>query len=413
MLDVDDGARELAADPATDLELLIKEARSRARRRWLRNTGIVGSLAAVFAGGAILSGRAPSGPVRPAGHDAARPAASPRAVQWPRLFVDTVATAEANTALQIRESATGRIVEPGLTAPRGAWSQVLAVAATAPDSFVVALRRGSPRDTSTTSCATQLYRLRLTTRGRVQALTAVGPALPGYVGSLAASAGGRMIGYSLIDGMCTKGASNYLGVLDTVTGRTRQWSEKSLLDTTAQYLGLTGGVSMTADGRELMFSATVSRSYKTMPAFELLILRTDARPGTDASRTVLRHAGNSVAFTQAIVSPSGRSFYLTSSMPTRKSSDRSRLLAYRTGSSKPYRTLATYTGVPPYGAALDPSGQWLLVPYKLEQGTQQTHWRGGLHLARINTTRGKRAKFFIPLAGFGSMSPPGGMFTAW
>jgi hypothetical protein len=331
----------------------------------------------------------------------------------PTFFADSVATAEADTSLQIRASTNGRLIETDLRVPRGAsGAQVLAVAVIGSHSFVVALRQGSVLP-NTSSCKSQLYRVQLNARGRFHALRPVGPALPGYVGSLAASAGGRIIGYSLIDGMCTRGGPTYIGILQPATDRIRQWHERALLATTAKYVDPTGGVSITADGRELMFAASVSWSDRAIGAYEVAVVRTNALRRTTESRVVLRRAGSRLGFIQAIISPSGRSFYLTSSAPVGRSSDRAWIREYRTGFTKPYATLVRFTDTSPYGVTLDPSGQWLLVPYKLDQGTQQNHWHGGLHLLTINTANDKRSTFFVPLPGFGSMSPPGSMLTAW
>jgi hypothetical protein len=90
----------------------------------------------------------------------------------------------------------------------------------------------------------------------------------------------------------------------------------------------------------------------------------------------------------------------------------------------PRATLATFTGEDGcYGAQLDPSGRWLLIPYGLTPprvvgpiGEQRRTWgaRGKLHLARINTITGARSPLTLwTPAGFGSMSPPTGMDAAW
>jgi hypothetical protein len=85
---------------------------------------------------------------------------------------------------------------------------VSALAATGTDSFVIALQVGD-------GCATRLYRVVLSDRGRPGGLSPVGPELPGSVWSLAATTGGGVIGYAVSG--CGKGDPGYIGVFDTRT----------------------------------------------------------------------------------------------------------------------------------------------------------------------------------------------------
>jgi hypothetical protein len=403
----------------------------------VRRLGLFGCLAVLLAGGLLWTGGSSGGS---AGDSrAARSVVPGRAVPWPAYFADANTSSEGNSGLQIRESNTGRLTDPVmppreggypdpvLPEPKDANSGVLALAATGPDSFVVALLKGSPLHPQASGCATQIYSVRLNALGRVHSLTPIGHALPGYIYSLTANAGGSKIGYALQGEPCAKGSPGYLGVLDAANGRTHQWSDVGMYGETVGNVALAGGMSMTANGGELVFPVSDSPPYKTIRAYEVRMLRTDAAGGTVAARStvLLRHRGYLLAYGTAVISPDGYSLYLCSYRGgSAVESSRLQLVKYRTKSMTPYSTLATFTGEDGCnGAQLDPSGRWLLIPYGLTPprvvgpiGEQQRTWggRGKLHLARINTITGARSNLTLwTPAGFGSMSPPTGMDAAW
>lgn len=398
----------------------------------LRRLGLFGCLAALLAGGLVWTAASSEG--SRSGRSVSRSAA-----RWPPFFVDANTSSEGNSGLQIRESTTGRLVDPVMRTLRGGYpdpvlpeskdtdSGVLALAATGPDSFVVALLKGSPLHPQASGCATQLYRVRLNALGRVHSMTPIGHALPGYVYELTANAGGSRIGYALQGEPCAKGSPGYVGVLDAANGRTRQWSDVGMYGVTVGNVALAGGLSMTANGRELVFPVSVSPPYKTIRAYEVRLLRTDAASGTVAARStvLLRHPGYLLAYGTTVISPDGASLYLCSERDgsTIKRSG-SQLVKYTTASMKPHSTLATFTGVDGCNETqLDPSGRWLLIPYGLTPprvvgptNDQHRTWggRGKLHLARINTITDARSNLTLwTPAGFGSMSPPTGIDAAW
>ena len=154
---------ETGADP----EALIKEARRRQRRR----RTAVGLVIVVMLAGAVTAsviGTGGHSPGRRSPHRApAVSGAFGRSVQ-PRFFADAVTTSEGNGSLEVRASASGTLV-----AQEGA--SVFGLAATGTDTFVVALQVGD-------GCATRLYRIRLSGRGRPGGLSPVGPELPGPAG---------------------------------------------------------------------------------------------------------------------------------------------------------------------------------------------------------------------------------------
>jgi hypothetical protein len=404
----------------------------------VRCVALLGCLAVSLAGGLLwISGS--SGRSAGAGR-AGLSVLSARAVPWPKFFADANSSTEGNSGLQIRESATGRLTDPDpvwhpqkgtypdpvLPTPKDADAGVLALAATGPDSFVVALQQSSPLRSQAVGCATQLYSIRVNALGHVRSFTPVGHPLPGYVYYLAANAGGSTIGYAMQGRPCGKGSPGYLGVLDVSNKRTHQWSDVGMYGVSVGNVVLSGGLSMTANGRELVFPASVSPPYKTIRAYEVRMLQTDAAAGTVAarSRVLLRHPGYQLGYQAAVISPGGRSLYLCVHRGGSTIADaRSQLVGYRTKGMRPYATLARFSGEDGcYGAQLDPSGRWLFVPYGVTAPRvfgpdgHQRAWggRGRLHLARVNTVTGARSnlKLWTP-DGFGSTSPPTGMDVAW
>ena len=204
---------------------------------------------------------------------------------------------------------------------------------------MVALQKGSPTRPDATECATQLYRAELTASGQVRSFNRLGHALAGYVYALAANKGASTVAYALWARPCAKGSPGALGVLDTATGRTHQWSDVGMYGVTTGSVGMAGGLSLTANGRELVLPVSVSRSNGAASASEVIRLPTGAPAGTVARRStvLLRHPGYRVAYQAAVIGPRGRSLYVCAerSGPT-VASDREQLLAYHTGSSGPH-----------------------------------------------------------------------------
>jgi hypothetical protein len=161
----------------------------------------------------------------------------------PRFFADTVDSVEGNGPLQVRDSATGRLV-----AEDEHTFGVTAMAATGARSFVIAAPVGD-----NFSCVTRLYRPKLSSHGRVGRLSPLSAEVRGEVWSLAASANGRVIGYAVSG--CGKGQPGYLGVLDARTGRTRKWRDVSLGGVSPGDVAVNGPfLSMSAGGRLLAFA---------------------------------------------------------------------------------------------------------------------------------------------------------------
>ena len=261
-----------------DLEALIKEARRRQHRRYLA----VGLAVVVMLAGAVgvtvsVTGPGGHGP----SHQGARrvPTArgkSPSSTVFarsamPRFFADAVTTGEGNESLQVRASANGRLV-----AQEEHMTGVYGLAATGADSFVIALQAGA-------GCAARLYRVQLNGQGHPGGLSPVGPELRGLVWSLAASAGGGIIGYAVSG--CAKGDPGYIGIFDTRTGRSERWSDVNLGGVSPGNVAMQGALSMSASGRLLAFTGWDVAGDGRYTSQVVRVLSTTAPAGTVAERS--------------------------------------------------------------------------------------------------------------------------------
>ena len=191
---------------------------------------------------------------------------------------------------------------------------VTGLAATGPRSFVVTMNAPN-------ACATRLYRVRMGAAGLPGALAPIGPTLPGMLWSLAAGAGGRVIGYAVSG--CSKGAPGYPGVLQLSSGRARQWGNVSLGGLSSGSLVLQGQLSISANGRLLVFATDAMSRDGVFTGQSVRVLATDAPPGAVArrSRVVYRQGAPGAAgrldLAAASISPSGTSVYVCRQAGTR------------------------------------------------------------------------------------------------
>lgn len=331
----------------------------------------------------------------------------------PRFFADTVNTVEGNGPLQVRDSAAGRLVAedrhtsgmPGITA----------LVATSDRSFVIA----APAD-SNFSCVTRLYRFRVNAQGRPGRLAPLGQNVRGHVWSLAASVRGQVIGYAVSG--CGKGQPGYLAVLDTRTGRTRQWTDVSLGGESPGNVAVAGPfLSMSANGRMLAFAGwDVAGNWHLVGYGHLTrqvvrVLPAGAAPGTVAQRShvVLSRPLSGPDLAAVAVSPGGGSFYLCTQRDRRGQSIRT-IAAYATATGALQRVIVTVTGTPVPAAcqmALDPSGRFLLLTSSLSNPRYPRN--PVLGLVRIDLTTRSAATLTVRLPPNGGMDPYAGMSTAW
>lgn len=404
------------AEGDVEAQILIKEARERARRRRRRGVlALVGLLAVAV--GVFAAVRSPSGGAPRVLRDkstsppAAAPAAAP-AVQ-PPFFADTQGSGEGNGPLQVRDSGTGQVVWQDERATSA--DDVTGLAAAGPAGFVIALNAPG-------GCATQLYRVRLNSSGRPDATAPVGPTLPGTLWSLAVGDGGQVIGYAISG--CSKDAPGYLGVLQVSSGRTRQWGGMSLGGVSSGNLALQGPLSVSANGRLLAFAAAaLSQPDGLITARSVRVLTADAPPGSVAerSRVVYREAARStgagLGLAAAILSSSGKSVYLCLQSATRTEAT-AQIVAYGiTGTPRTVVTTFTAHGTWPQvtcsSMALDTSGRFLLVPYSLRNigrpGSEMIQ-----QVARISLATRATSTVSVEMPGSGTISQESGMsIVAW
>jgi hypothetical protein len=352
------------------------------------------------------------------GTDGRRITSSPEVIAQPglpRFFADTVDTVQGNGPLQVRDSATGRLVaqgKPMFGVPPG----ITALVATTGRSFVNAAPAGND-----VSCVMRLYRVNLNAQGRLGRLSPLGKAVRGYVWSLAASVGGQVTGYAASG--CAKGQPGYLAVLDTHTGRTRHWSDVSLAGESPGNVAMGWPfLSMSANGRVLAFAgADVAGNWHAVGYGHLTrqvvrVLPTGAAPGTVAQRShvVLSRPLSGPELAAVAISPDGGSFYLCT-RSYRQDKYVMTIAAYTTAAGGRQRVIATLPGaiIPTTcQMALDPAGRFLLVTDSLSN-PQGYPGIPVLRLARIDLTMRAVAVLNIKLPRGGGMDPYAGMSTAW
>lgn len=415
------------ADDLAEAQALIQEARARARRRRTRVAVAVACAAAAAVGSLAAAGGFPRSRAG-TGTRTAAPGAAANLAGPPRYFIDAPGGNGAYGWLEIRSSATGKLVaQPRFPAALRGYLPPYGLAATGPDSFVVGMM--APSD-----CSTQFFRLQLDDQGRPGPLTRIGPTLPGELTALTASAGGGLIGYAIDDSGCNKGSTGpgaYLGVLDVRSGRTTQWTQGAHVN---PLLGRISQLSMSANGSVLAFTQTTGKPVGgggvTVTGLEVRVLPTDAAPGTVAerSRVVARtkpaFSGMGLGANTVLLSPSGTSFYLCSepmALPrkdTGKVVETARIVAFRTDTGKQTGVITTFSMsyTPPRGVsyyppsfgcssmALDPSGRFLLVPYRQVPLNMKTNNSGALvGGAVVNITTGAKSTWTLHF-GAGAMS---------
>jgi hypothetical protein len=257
--------------------------------------------------------------------------------------------------LSVYNAQTGRrvsvIKEPG----HGAT--FVATVATAPGRFVVAIGRQRP-------CSSRLYRLRLTRQGRPGRLTPLpGGRIDGRLGAasaLAASPGGRVIGYSASH--CS-GGPGWAGIIRPATGQSRRWPLKSE--------GLLS-LAMSPGGQTLFFdNSAVFGGDGTIRA-----LPTDAPAGPMTARArIVLPASSGVDMNGSIALAGGGRILLA----CREVQHTAILLAYSAATGGQLAVLRTWPNVDiaPCTLTLASSGGYLLVtdigahPWRVRLGSGQ------------------------------------------
>jgi hypothetical protein len=260
----------------------------------------------------------------------------------------------------VRDTATGRAVSQR---GHGLSHRVTAVAAIGGGAAFIAAEEAP------VSCGSQLYWFRLDRRGRVSALSPLGPALGGEVNSLTASADGQTIAYTLAG--CRQGDRGYLRVLNLRTGQLGRWSSVDL--TGNGRIGMASDLTLSADGKLLAFVGWLPGGQH--PASVRILATSRSQPGDllGLSRPVRQLpgiAGGPEPQDAIALSPRGRVVYLCSVSAQRRSRVTT-IASYRTATGRaagPSVQLAAGTpanGHPLPGCAMTVShdGRYALVSY--------------------------------------------------
>lgn len=266
----------------------------------------------------------------------------------PFRVVVTVNDDNRESKLLVESAATGHAVST--LAPPWHGAMWIDVAATGDATrFIVA---AAPESSPYTP--TRLYALTLSARGTVTGLTPLAvPTLPGEITSLAASADGSTVAYTTFG----PGAVYEAGVI--TGGRTRHWSVSA---------GAIAGmwhVSVSSDGGVLaLITQGLGRGGVENTAW---VLPTGSAPGslTARARRVYDHsyvggAGHAATILDsALISPDGRTLYLSTTASSASGRTVTSVTAYRTADKASLGTISTWEGG--YPEVLSPVGGMLLV----------------------------------------------------
>jgi hypothetical protein len=276
---------------------------------------------------------------------------------YPRFQVVVTYKSDGGSSLRVESAATGHVVTTVVSPGPGAvWGTVAAVGDTG--RFVVA---AAPKFSvsGSLSMPTRLYMLTLSARGTVAGLAPLPiPVLQGQVTSLAASADGRTVAYTLVP--LDSRADRVVGI---VTGRTtRHWTIGGLTRTTGMFY-----VSVSSDGRMVAF-VTQDQAVGE----EVWVLPTGSAPGgiTASARKVLEFRsiyspGEVKWLHSALISPDGRTLYVATSTSSAGGKVVTALRAYPTAGGASPRTVTTFdVGFDEVqGENLTPAGGGLLLAW--------------------------------------------------
>jgi hypothetical protein len=318
---------------------------------------VLGPAAAMVATAAVIAGVTLAAqylagryePMPSAGH-APMPSAARRAALGPGpvappppFFVGRVGGLN-DTSLGVYRATTGRMVAR-LAPPAG-----LAFAATAAtaDSHVFVLAAVPRR--SSGACATWLYRLGLSAAGQPSLTRLAVPKVAGRLRvptALAASATGKVIGYSTFTCRTRGYDSGHVGVIDLATGRVRTW----------ELHGTVLGMSASADGRALAFTFTGSNGRPTAD-----MLRTDAAPGPMARRARVVVSTAAIGAGQVAVNRTGGVLLACAQNASGEPRQTARLAAYNAATGHLIGVLRSWQSwLGPCTISAVPAGGYLLV----------------------------------------------------
>jgi hypothetical protein len=267
---------------------------------------------------------------------AARATRAATAGQYPPFQVlRTANDSNGETALMVVSAATGHVMSRLAPPP---WHDALwtSVAATAdPTRFIVA----AATTASEGWAPTRLYTLTLSARGTVIRLAPLAvPTLPGNVTSMAASADGSTVAYT----MQARGGANEVGVI--TGGRTRQWSASG------PSIEAIDNVSVSRDGDMIAFTGNGSTEDDT--EITAWVLPTGSAPGnvTVRARKVYdrTYVGEPPGSGEtAVISPDASTLYLSTNTSSAGGKAVNTVTAYSTASQAAPRTISAWDNIAP------------------------------------------------------------------
>ena len=241
--------------------------------------------------------------------------------------------------LQVVATATWQTVGQ-ITAPAG---QTLEAAAGAADdrTFVVAADLNMQ-----TTCSTWLYELQLNSQGQPGTLMQLGPKTAGLPTSIAISADGRTVGYSIVH--CAGGAARQIslsqaigkiGVLNVASGQSKEWSFSLAEDYTRD-------LSLSGDGSRIGFSSYldgVPAGSNTTPVGR--VISADAPTGTVLQRAqiLIRPTQSPYSGVDSVaLSPDGGTLYACTHSGSSATDETQSVRAYDTATGQQTRVLRTW-----------------------------------------------------------------------
>lgn len=321
------------ASPMLDAMPLPRQRRITSFMPLVAAAAVIAAIAAAVAVPRLTG--VPGPPANPAA------ASTGAAAPWQRppfQVIETLTDGGHQSALLVEQAASGKVLSTMAAPGHGAiWA---GVAATGDDKkFIVAAQPGTVPYTPT-----RLYTLTLSARGTISALTPLAvPALAGEITSLAASADGSTVAYTM-DAPQAPAAGLVAGV---IRGQhTRQWAMpmngRGLLD-----------VTLSADGSMLAFSTggTARRGIEDTA----WVLPASAPPGSlnAAARklydyTYVPGTGHATTILEsALISPDGRTLYVCTAATSASGKTVTKVTGYSTAASSSPVTLSTWdSGAP-------------------------------------------------------------------
>jgi hypothetical protein len=256
--------------------------------RWLAPLAAAAAVAVIVVVAVAVRHHTSPGPAqapKPSG-PAARPAT-------PKFLIDDP-TGE--SPLLVRNATTGAVVARVTVPPgypgRGTRTYITAVATQNGRNYLVA-EYANP-------CRSWIYQFQLSGAGQPSRLTpfAALPTVPSSLDDLAVSGNGEMVGFTTAACMGAKAQPDYLGVINTRTGRTTRWTAPSGVN----------DVSLTQDGQQLSYSVQGAPYPQNSSVVRVIPTSSGPGPADSVGQTVARApSGQYVSY--SVISPDNRTVY--------------------------------------------------------------------------------------------------------